>query len=503
MKNYTFLVALAITCLLFLAGCKKTPPPVAIPIPPKVTAISPVSGTAGTVVTLTGTNFRAVPIDNTVQFNGTAAVVSSASATSLTVTAPAGGSTGKVTVTTPDGTGTGPIFTYIVIPPPPAITSISPVSGPAGTVVTITGTNFKTTPTDNTVKFNGIAATVQTSSATTLTVLAPATGTTGTVTVTTVDGTATGPVFTYVAGADIYVVGKGSGGWGYWENGAFTAMPSNCVEAWSIFADGSDVYIAGADINTGGPAYWKNGTTVDLPMTAGHNGGRAHSVYVTGSDVYVGGWDFINGSNALPRCWKNGVPLTVSLSSGNISAGQPVVIGYIYAIAVSGSDVYLAGSQSPFSGNQVSTYWKNGTPTPLTDGTVVSEAYSLFVSGTDLYVAANNGITAEYWKNGVATILNTPNSFSAYPTGIYVSGPDVYVSGYYRNVAKYWKNGTMVDLTATAPNPVSFEGATGITGLGPDIYICGNDNAQGYGYWKNGTFTVLPGANIVNGIFVK
>jgi hypothetical protein len=394
------------------------------------------------------------------------------------------------------------VYTYLL---PPTITAISPVSGATGTVVTITGTNFKTITTDNTVKFNGVAATVQTASATSITVAAPATGTTGAVTVTTADGTVTGPVFTYVAaGVDVYVVGQGISGWGYWKNGVFTAMPANCAVLRSVFVDGTDVYVAGADISYG-PAYWKNGVEVSLPMTAGHNGGTAFSVFVSGADVYAAGYDVVNGAQSLPRCWKNGVSVPVSLSTGNISNGLPVVLGYVYQVIVSGSDVYMAGAQSPFSGNQVATWWKNGTPFPLTDGTSVCEAKGIALSGADVYVTSNDGTIPKCWKNGVATVLNTPNNaYSANPTGIYVSGADVYVSGSYRNVAKYWKGSSMVDLTATIPGGINYEYATGITGKGKDIYICGNDVAHGYGYWKNGVFTSLPGvSNIINGIFVK
>src|ERR1700712_4581021 len=78
-----------------------------------------------------------------------------------------------------------------------SITSISPSTGSANTVVIIKGTNFKTTIAADTVKFNGIVATVQSAKDTMLTVLAPTGGTTGVVTVTTSDGMATGPVFTY------------------------------------------------------------------------------------------------------------------------------------------------------------------------------------------------------------------------------------------------------------------------------------------------------------------
>jgi len=126
------------------------------------------------------------------------------------------------------------------------------------------------------------------------------------------------------------------------------------------------------------------------------------------------------------------------------------------------------------------------------------------VSGSDVYVAGRDGVPGKYWKNGAGNLLNVPNaSFSATPASMYVTGTDVYVAGSYRNLAKYWKNGTMVDLTGTTAGGITAEYATGIAGKGTDIYICGNDVSKGYGYWKNGVFTVLSGAGIVNGIFVK
>lgn len=57
---------------------------------------------------------------------------------------------------------------------PPVITSFSPASGPAGTTVTITGTNFNTTATNNSVYFGNVAAQVVAATTTSLTVTAPA-----------------------------------------------------------------------------------------------------------------------------------------------------------------------------------------------------------------------------------------------------------------------------------------------------------------------------------------
>src|SRR5579859_6494933 len=66
----------------------------------------------------------------------------------------------------------------------PAITSLNPTSGLVGASVTITGANFGTTQGTSTVKFNGIAATPTSWSATSVAVNVPAGATTGNVVVT-------------------------------------------------------------------------------------------------------------------------------------------------------------------------------------------------------------------------------------------------------------------------------------------------------------------------------
>ncbi len=111
--------------------------------PPTVTAISPSSGPAagGTLVTITGTGFTGA---TEVAFGSTAATSFTVnSATSITAAAPAGAGTVDVTVTAAgvaSAASAADQFTYL----PPAVSSISPSSGPAlgGTVVTIGGTNF-------------------------------------------------------------------------------------------------------------------------------------------------------------------------------------------------------------------------------------------------------------------------------------------------------------------------------------------------------------------------
>jgi len=74
-------------------------------VPTNIT-FSPSSGSVSTQVTIYGNNFGSVAAENRVQFNGASAVVTSASATQLTVVVPSGATSGPVSVTV-NGTYTG------------------------------------------------------------------------------------------------------------------------------------------------------------------------------------------------------------------------------------------------------------------------------------------------------------------------------------------------------------------------------------------------------------
>ena len=76
-----------------------------------ISSISPDSGTAGALITITGSGFSAVPEENIVMFNNVAAQVQMSSATAIVVTVPAQATTGKVTVKVGEANANNPVFT--------------------------------------------------------------------------------------------------------------------------------------------------------------------------------------------------------------------------------------------------------------------------------------------------------------------------------------------------------------------------------------------------------
>ena len=70
---------------------------------PTITGFTPTIGSSGTSVTISGTNFETTTANNKVQFNIKIAGLSSSTATSISTTFPAAGTSGRISVATPYG----------------------------------------------------------------------------------------------------------------------------------------------------------------------------------------------------------------------------------------------------------------------------------------------------------------------------------------------------------------------------------------------------------------
>jgi hypothetical protein len=140
---------------------------------PTVLSLNPTVGACNgaTVVTITGTGFTSS--GTTVVFGSVSAVFTYLSSTQLVAVAPVQGpGVVDVRVTTPGGTSPNTVaddFTCTGTPVP-TVTSVSPASGPVGTTVTITGTNFTGA---TSVTFGGVAASFTVVSSTQITATVP------------------------------------------------------------------------------------------------------------------------------------------------------------------------------------------------------------------------------------------------------------------------------------------------------------------------------------------
>lgn len=149
---------------------------------PSVSKFTPTYSIQGSTVEITGENFSETAAKNIVTFNGVAADEPiNVTKTSLTVIVPPGATTGSLKVTVDGQAADAGEFNL-----PHSITSFTPLLGPVGTDVVITGVNFSSKPENNVVKFNGkeVADKPTEVTHTSLKVKVPAGATTGKITVT-------------------------------------------------------------------------------------------------------------------------------------------------------------------------------------------------------------------------------------------------------------------------------------------------------------------------------
>ncbi len=261
--------------------------------PPTITSFTPITGPAGTQVTITGTNLDSL---KTLAVGGAAMTIVSKNSTQAIGTIVLGSTSGTISLTTTGGT-VNSVGTFTVIPtPPPTITSFAPAMGPVGTLVTIIGTNFSYL---SALSIGGASAIVVSVTSTQMVAMVMPGAVTGTVALSTVSGaTSSGVNFTIVQ-SKYPVIQQGSKLIGTGNIGA--SMQGSSV---AVSADGNTAVVGGNRDNhnpdqNGVGAFWiyrKIGTTwqqqgeklIGSVAVGESRQGEAVAINADGSTIIIG-----------------------------------------------------------------------------------------------------------------------------------------------------------------------------------------------------------------------
>ena len=423
---------------------------------PTITGLSVANGTVGQTVTLTGTNlgttFR-------VQFNGTDGTVATlTSTTSVTVTIPAGATTGTIVLTTPSGTATSTTFTVLNPGPTPTLASVAPAGGATqGSAVTLTGTNLAGA---TALSFSGTAATFTAVNATTITTTVPVGATSGAISVTTPNGIAS-ISFTVLPALTSFSPTSGPPGT------AVTIIGTTLLNAVNVKFNGT--YVANYTVvnattittqvpvgaTTGpltvrtpdgtatgpanftvtpavvltsfSPASGPVGTIVTLTgqgftgATSVKFNGTAATAYTVASDLEI--WATVPTgarSGYIAVTTPQGTATSSRMYAVTVASGAPVITSFTPAsgpvattVTINGSNlggvtaVTFNGTPATFSVNAPSTKITTTVPTGATSGPItIANAAATVLTSTDFYVTPANDDVANAIAVGCGSVTN-------------------------------------------------------------------------------------------------
>lgn len=444
-----------------------------------ITEFLPAQGPVGTTVTIYGTGFSTTASQNTVTFNGTTATVTSSTSTQIVTTVPTGATTGTINVTAPSGSATSTAsFTVSSSNGLPSISSFTPTIVTPGTAVTVTGTNFNPTPSNDFVAFNGTYGSVTAAQATSVTAAVPTGGTSGHVTVATVVGSAT-------SSGDLFVAPP-----------PFTA--ANLVSTGRMTLGGTSTVTINAANNIGlvlfdGVAGQKASFLLNNSTFTGCNAFSA-SVIAPGGQTLVSGNAcnttslYLEPTHVLPVTGTYTV-MVEGFSSGSVTVNAYAPVDVMTSISIGGAAVNLSTStpgqnaQLTFTGTigqKVSLYLKTITYTGCNGNTLVAtilnpdrsvlstagecNGTTLFIDSAYLPLSGTYTILID--PQGASTGGLTANLYNAADstTLITAGGSPVTVT-----ITQPGQNGTLT-FSGTAGEKVSLV-MTGVTIPSSNVYI--------------------------------
>jgi hypothetical protein len=285
----------------------------------------------------------------------------------------------------------------------------------------------------------------------------------------------------------------------------------------AVAVSGRDVFVGGIFTQAGGVAanYVARFDTTTQSWTSLGSGvangvsAPVHALAVSGSDLFVGGtFSLAGGATARQVARFNTATQSwISLGSGAANG----VNGSVYAIAVSGSDLFVGGNLTQAGGaaaNRVARF-DSATQTWASLGSgatngVSNIVYALAMSGSDLYVGGSFTQAGGTAANRVARFDITTQSWSSLGSGtangvnstvyaLAVSGGDVYVGGLFGRAGGPFSNSVArFDTTTQTWANLGDGTGNGVLGQAFALAISGSD------LYAGGLFSQAGGATANN-----
>ncbi len=300
---------------------------------------------------------------------------------------------------------------------------------------------------------------------------------------------------------------------------------------WALAVMGSDLYLGGVftRVNYGGsgatPAFTANyivkfNTTANtwsvLSTHSSANGMNlyVHALAVIGSDLYIGGYFSTANYSYTHNVQANHIVKFDTVANTWSALGNGNGIGLdntVYALAVSGSDLYVGGlfTTTNFGGsggtpevtaNHIAKFdTTTGIWSALGDG--LNSSVNALAIGSDLYVSGDFTLAGNVVANRLAKFNLSESTWSAASNGtgngiaggtvkaLAVMGSDLYVAGDFTNVGDLTANRVArFNSTTGAWSPLGFGNGNGVGKAGSIVYALA---VMGSDLYVGGSFTTV------------
>jgi hypothetical protein len=271
-----------------------------------------------------------------------------------------------------------------------------------------------------------------------------------------------GGIFTSAGSTSAFCLAKWNGStWSTLGAGVDNAVVALAVSGTNLYVGGS--FSMAGETSAIGIAKW-NGSTWS-PLGAGVND-VVWALTIMGTDLYAGGYFTTAGGSTVNHVarWDGNAwsPLQNPLD------WVPGVNGNVYALAVSGTDLYVGGAFGQAGGyyNTVNVARWDGSEWWELGAGVKNTAFALAVSGTNIYVGGAftkagdiiSGVNANYiakWDSSTWSALGS--GLNNWVMSLTVSGSSLYVGGYFTNAGGLYACGVAkANIGAAAPAAAPF-----------------------------------------------